>query len=151
MPVQVQLIGIHEQAAQGHFLLGKDENGVLADVALANLRGGFLQRVAHLHEVFGDGAEVFAVQLGVVGVVHYVVTSWGLGRGTSRSARRRPSRMAGRSTSTLKTVASSRVPTRMVSMRTTKYFGSWLRSGPRRLSQNSMASPTINQCTRYTL
>ena len=70
VPVQVQLIGIHEQAAEGHFLLGKHENGVLAEVALADLRRGFEQGIADNDKVLGDGAEVFAVEFGVVEVVH---------------------------------------------------------------------------------
>lgn len=71
VPFQVQVIGIYEQAAEGHFLSGKYENGVLAEVPLANLGRGFEQGIAYDDEILGDGAKVFAVEFGGVEVVHY--------------------------------------------------------------------------------
>ena len=78
VPVQVQLIGVHEEAAEGHFLLGKHENGVLAEVTLANLGRGFEQGIAYDDEILGDGAKVFAAEFGVVEVVHLKLKNYGL-------------------------------------------------------------------------
>ena len=78
VPFQVQVIGIYEQAAEGHFLSGKYENGVLAEVPLANLGRGFEQGIAYDDEILGDGAKVFAAEFGVVEVVHLKLKNYGL-------------------------------------------------------------------------
>ena len=44
---------------------------MLPEVALADLGRGFEQGVAHDDKILGDGAEVFAVEFGVVEVVDY--------------------------------------------------------------------------------
>ena len=61
MPLQIQLVGVHQQATQRYLLLGKHEDGVLTDVARANLVRRLLQRIGYGRKILGDGAEVFAV------------------------------------------------------------------------------------------